>query len=709
MPLQKLQFKSGVNRENTSLTSEGTWYETQWVRFRSGYPEKIGGWIALTTAAWLGTCRSLWNWITLRQYNLLGIGTHLKFFIGVGGAYFDITPIEDVKIGTIQFFADTSAPFSTYITVVDSGAPFIKVGNYVIFSNAVSLGGNITAAIINQEYEILTKVNDTTYVIQARGVSNLVTPAAPVESNSSDTGRGGGAVIAAYELDTGYDIYTNNTGWGTGFWGRNGWGEGFTTGFSYQLRLWSQANYGQDLLFCPRLGPLCWWTPGDTATIRTSNRGLIVHGFLGTGSISGTTLTIATVTAGAIDIGTILTDDTGLIEPGTTVINYVSGIGGVGTYTVDISQSVALQDMRCDVPLMLFSVQVSESNNITIGYGANPFNQDYQDPLLVRWTAVESFRDWTPTATNQAGDFRLSKGSKIVATLQSRQEILVWTDVALYSQQYLGPPLVWGFNLVADNISIISPNAVATASGMVFWMGVDKFYKYSGRVETLDCKVRKYIFDNISLDQSYQVFGGTNEGYNEVWWFYCSESSTAIDRYVIYNYLEDIWYYGNMSRTSWLDSGLNAGPLATTLNNIMVTHEFGCDDATTDPPTPVPAYIQSADFDIDDGHNYSMIWRIIPDVTFDGSTTRNPQRPSVTMQLRPKQNPGAAYNVAPSPRVTSAQSYNTLRQYTVQEFTQIIYTRVRGRSMAFKIGSDGIGVKWQLGSPRMDIRPDGRR
>jgi hypothetical protein len=268
---------------------------------------------------------------------------------------------------------------------------------------------------------------------------------------------------------------------------------------------------------------------------------------------------------------------------------------------------------------------------------------------------------------------------------------------------------VWGFNLVADNISIISPNAVATASGMVFWMGVDKFYKYSGRVETLDCKVRKYIFDNISLDQSYQVFGGTNEGYNEVWWFYCSESSTAIDRYVIYNYLEDIWYYGNMSRTSWLDSGLNAGPLATTLNNIMVTHEFGCDDATTDPPTPVPAYIQSADFDIDDGHNYSMIWRIIPDVTFDGSTTRNPQRPSVTMQLRPKQNPGAAYNVAPSPRVTSAQSYNTLRQYTVQEFTQIIYTRVRGRSMAFKIGSDGIGVKWQLGSPRMDIRPDGRR
>ena len=644
MPLQKLQFRPGVNREGTTLANEGGWYDCDKVRFRSGYPEKIGGWAALSYNTFLGTCRSLWNWVTLTQYNLLGVGTNLKFYVEDGGEYYDITPIRETNLNSTTFAAVTTSPFSSTITVTDGSANNLQVGDFVTFSNAVSLGGNITADILNQEYEIASVVSGTVYTIEAREVSPIGSPGAPVLSNASDVGNGGSATDAAYQISTGLDIYTIGTGWGTGPWSRLGWGSGYTTGFGQQLRLWSQANFGEDLLFSPRGGALYLWQPGSGATPAFGTRGTLVSG--------------------------------------------------------------------TDVPALINQIMVSDTSRIVIAFGCDDYGTygaNTQDPLLIRWTAQESYTDWTPDATNQAGSYRLSHGSAIVGALQTRQEIVVWTDAAVYAMQYLGPPYVWGFTLLADNISIVSPNAMATANGVVYWMGVDKFYVYSGRVETLPCAVRTYIYGDINRDQFAQCFAGTNEGYSEAWWFYCSADSDVINRYVIFNYLDRVWYYGSLERTAWLDSPLRDYPQAATSGNIIVFHEAIVDDGTTNPPSPIVAYIQSSDFDIGDGHNYGFVWRMIPDITFNGSTTASPAFPAADFSMRPRQNPGAPYGAAPTPTVQSAQSYSTQSTYTVQEFTEIIYTRIRGRQMAFKIESDTLGTQWQLGTPSLDVRPDGRR
>jgi hypothetical protein len=365
---------------------------------------------------------------------------------------------------------------------------------------------------------------------------------------------------------------------------------------------------------------------------------------------------------------------------------------------------------------------VSDSTRIVIAFGCNDYGDPDLDPLLIRWSAQESYVDWTPQLTNQAGSFRISHGSEIIAAFQTRQEIVVFTDAAVYSMQYLGPPLVWGFTLLADNLSIASPNAVATAAGVVYWMGTDKFYMYAGRVETLPCSVRQYVFSSINRDQEAQFFAGTNEGYSEVWWFYCSiegadgtgtidNPNTTIDRYVIFNYLDRVWYYGKLERTAWLDSPLRQYPQAATPGNIIVLHEAAVDDGTTNPPSAIPAYVQSSDFDIGDGHNYGFVWRIIPDITFDGSNTSgiSDELPTVTFTALPRQNPGSNYGAAPAPTVQSTQSYANRQSYTVQEFTEIVYTRVRGRQMSFLVESDQRGCQWQLGVPRMDVRNDGRR
>jgi hypothetical protein len=644
MPLQKLQFRPGVNREGTSLSNEGGWYDCDKVRFRSGYPEKIGGWAALSYTTFLGFCRSLWNWITLKQYNLLGVGTNLKFYVENGGIYYDITPIRETNLNSTTFAAVTTAPFSSTITVTDSSANSLQVGDFVTFSNAVSLGGNITAAVLNQEYQIAGIISGTVYTIEARAVSDISAPGAAVLSNASDVGNGGSATDSAYQIQTGFDAFTISTGWGAGPWSRGSWGSGYTTGFGEQLRLWSQTNFGEELLFSPRGSALYIWQPGSGPLPAFSTRGTL---------ISGT-----------------------------------------------------------DVPAYINQIMVSDTSRIVIAFGCNDYGAygtTAIDPLLIRWTAQESYTDWTPTAINQAGSYRLSHGSEIIGALQTRQEIVVWTDAAIYSMQYLGPPNVYGFTLLADNISITSPNAMATASGVVYWMGVDKFYVYSGRVETLPCAVRTYIYENINRDQFAQCFAGSNEGFSEIWWFYCSANSTTIDKYVIFNYLDRVWYYGTLERTAWLDSPLRAYPQAATAGNIIVYHEALVDNGETNPPSAIDCYIQSSDFDIEDGHNYGFVWRMIPDITFNGSNTAPPENPRVNFTMRPKQNPGAPYNVAPSPLVRSAQNYGTQSVYNVQEFTQIIYTRVRGRQLAFRIESDTLGTQWQLGTPRLDVRPDGRR
>jgi hypothetical protein len=635
MPLQQLQFRPGVNREGTTLSNEGGYYDCDKVRFRSGYPEKIGGWAALSYNTFLGVCRSLWNWVTLRSYNLMGVGTNLKFYIEDGGEYYDITPIREINGNTpsagppvINASTISLTASGTTMTVSDSAADSLQVDDFVTIAGAGTIGG----VNVNGEYQIVSVLTGTTYTV------TLTTPA--TGSNSAST------ITLAYQINTGFATYTIGTGWGTGAWSRGAWGSGFTTGFGLQLRLWSQSNFGEDLLFSPRGGALYLWQPGGGATPAYNTRGAL---------ISGT-----------------------------------------------------------DVPALINEVMVSDTSRIVICFGCNDYGAygtTALDPLLIRWTAQESYTDWTPSATNQAGSYRLSHGSTIIGALQTRQEIVVWTDAAIYSMQYLGPPFVYGFTLLADNISIVSPNAMATANGVVYWMGVDKFYAYSGRVETLPCSVRTYIFNDINRDQEAQFNAGTNEGYSEIWWNYCSKNSTVIDRYVIFNYLDRVWYYGTLDRTAWLDSPLRQFPMAATAGNIVVYHEAAVDDGSTNPPSAINAYVQSSDFDIGDGHNYGFVWRIIPDITFDGSSTtgETTNNPVVNFTVRPRQNPGSNYGVADNPTVTSAQSYAGQTTYNVQQFTEIVYTRIRGRQMAFKIESNSIGTQWQLGVPRIDVRPDGRR
>lgn len=682
MPLQKLEFRPGVNREGTTLANEGGWFESDKVRFRSGFPEKIGGWtrdtgsefttsptgtfvsggtstaaLPLTGSFW-GVCRSMWNWLNLAGYNLLGVGTNLKYYIQntAGGNFYDITPIRSTTAAGDPTFAATNG--STTLTVTDA-AHGAQAGDFVTYTGAASLGGAITATVLNREYQIATIVSNNVYTITAS-----------VAANGSDVGNGGAATVARYQINTGSEVFTVGVGWGAGGWGgattgytSTGWGSPSAAGLGVgiQLRIWSEHNFGENLILNPRGGPMYIWTVNPNPTLFDRAQ------YLGPSAVI-------------------------------TQKNYATGSG---TTTVTI-------DATC--PTVVNQIIVSDSSRFLIAFGCNDPTGVYattaQDPMQVRWSDQESYAVWTPAITNQAGGYRLSSGSQIVTALQTRQEILVWTDSAIYSMQFLGAPYVWGFQIMGDNLSIISPNAPVTVNNITYWMGTDKFYMYSGRVETLPCALRQYIFDDINLQQGYQVFGGTNEGYNEIWWYYCSANSTTVDKYVIYNHLERTWVYGSLARTAWLDSPLRASPMATGYSGNLVYHEQGNDDGTTNPPSPIYSYVRSSDFDIGDGHNLGLVWRVIPDVTFDGSTVN---APAVNFTVLPRQNPGANYGSSDNPSVTSTQNYAGQRTYNIQQFTQYAYVRIRGRQMAFQISSSGLGVSWQLGAPRLDVRPDGRR
>lgn len=641
MPLKKLEFRPGLNREGTDYANEGGWYDGDKIRFRSGFPEKIGGWSRLSNNTYLGVARSLWNWVDLSGSNYLGVGTNIKYYIEQGGTYYDITPYSTITSPDNAFAATNG---SSTITVTD-GTYNPSVGDYVVFSAAVSLGGNITAAVLNQEYQVLTVPSTTTYTISARSP----TTGLPVLANASDSGNGGTATVASYEVPIGLNVYTVGTGWGAGPWGRLGWGSGYTSGIGQQLRLWSNDNFGQDLVIAPRGGGIYYWK--DSSGVNTR----------------------------AVSLNTLSTNE-----------------GFAGTY----------------VPNTTNQVVASAIQKFVIAMGANSYesgnpNTDF-NPMLVRWSDQLNPYEWVPAITNQSGEFALTSGSFIVGAKATRQEILIWTDAALYSMQYLGAPYVWGFNILMDNISIMSPNAMITVNNVTYWMGGDKFYMYSGRVETLPCALRQYVFNDINKDQSFQVFAGGNEGYNEVWWFYVSNSSggTTVDKYVIYNYVDRVWYYGSMSRSAWLDSGIRQFPMAADYNNRVLFHESSVDDNAGETTLPIYAYVQSSDFDIGDGHNFGFVWRILPDVNFNGS---NVNQPSVTMTVKPRVNSGTPYGAANNPLVRSADNFSTGQVYNVQEFTGQVYTRIRGRQMAFRIESTDLGVSWQLGMPRIDIRPDGRR
>lgn len=620
MPLKKLTLKPGVNRENTRYTSENGWYDCDKVRFRQGTPEKIGGWVSFTQT-FIGTCRSLWNWVTLGGQNLVGIGTNQKFYINQGGANYDATPLRATVVLTNPF---TSVLNSATVTVTDAAGGYID-GDWVTFSGA-STFNNVN---LNGEFQI-SNVDTTagTYTITATTIANA-------------NGTGGGTVTAAYQINIGPAIASPFAGWGAGGWGSGGWGSGSVASIN-AMRLWSQSNFGEDLIFGPRGGPVYYWDAS----------------------------------------------------------------GGVGTRGVNITSLLGADP---DTPVVQNLSFVTDTSRFVMVFGTNDYGSATQNPMLIRWSAAESVVDWTPAATNQAGSLTLSHGSQIVGAVQARQEILVWTDSTLYSLQFLGAEPWWGSQLLADNISIASQNAMAVASGVTYWMGVDKFYRYDGRTQTLRCDLRQHIFSDINVSQSAQIFAGTNEGFNEVWWFYCSANSTVINRYAVYNYAEDIWYYGSMGRTAWLDSGLRDYPMAATYSNNLVYHENGLDDATTGTTLPIEAYIASAEFDIEDGHQVGFVWRMLPDITFRGSSN---SEPSVTMYLRAMQNSGSGFNSPES--VGGAANYpveklGTGTSYNIEEFTGQINTRVRGRQLVMEVRSSGLGVQWQLGSPRLDIRPDGRR
>jgi len=686
MPLQKVLFKPGVNRENTRYTTEGGWYECDKIRFRQGTPEVIGGWQRISSATFFGVCRSLWNWVTLGFLNLVGVGTNLKFYIENGGVYYDITPIrETATLGTNPFTANGTIT----VTVTDASHGCIT-GDYVTFSGATGT----YASILNAEYSV-TVTSSSTYTI--------TTPSALAAGS-----YGGVAVVAAYQLNVGPAFSVPLVGWGAGTWGAGTWGTGGSS--LSTIRLWNQVNYGEDLIFGPRSSGLYYWDATSGITVR----GVPLNTLGGTASFTNASPTVVTSTVEYTEGAALQFSGgslpTGLLAATTYYVYQANGLtfnllNAAGTVVNTSSSGTGNVSLIVDVPVIQNTFTVSDTSRFIIAFGTNDYGSNTLDPMLIRWSNQDDPYNWTPTATNQAGSIRLSHGSEIVTVVQTRQEIVVFTDSSAYSLQYLGPPYVWGTQLLGDNISIISPNAAVIASGIIYWMGVDKFYLYDGRVQTLNCDLRRFVFQDFNQLQAAQVVAGTNEGFNEVWWFYPSLTSPENDRYVVFNYLENAWYYGTIGRTAWLDSGLRDYPLAATYSYNLVNHEQGLNNVETGTTTALNAYIGSSEFDIGDGHNFGFIWRVLPDLTFQNSVASpGGSAAAVTMTLSGLSNSGSGVTNSAGASVTKGNTY-----VITEEFTGQIYTRLRARQMIFKIESNQIGTAWQLGAPRIDIRQDGRR
>jgi len=878
MPLQKLQFRPGLNREGTDYANEGGWYDGDKIRFRSGFPEKIGGWVRFASSTFIGVCRSLWNWVDLNSNNYIGIGTSKKYYIEKGSVFYDVTPLL-LNSSNVTTTTLTSNPFSAtsgsaIVTITDTVSGIVaNVNDYVILTSTTTVGG----LTVSGEYVVTSVLTSTTFQITA-------------SSNASSSGTGGGTVTIQYEYPVGNDVYTTSNGWGAGPWSpttptalginpfqvtagsaivtvtqtAHGYltsAGAFTIGKQYKIVVVGSTNFTAIGASANTVGTIFTATGAGTGSGTASivwvafsgatnlTAAPVIYGFSGTiGFATGTygmyghgvqpavpaallnsTFELTYVDANTYTITLVTAALYGGVGGGSSVIAYPEygirpwgsaaevGIGsqlrlwsndnygqdlviaprGGGIYYWEAASGVTVRAKLLAtlstaagyagqfVPNNTFQVIASSIQRFVIAFGANSYlstnSETPFDPMLVRWSDQENPYEWVPEVTNQSGEFRLSNGSYIVGARTTRQEILVWTDSAIYSMQYLGAPYVWGFQILMDNISIISPNAMVTVNNVTYWMGIEKFYMYSGRVETLPCSLRQYIFADINQNQSFEIFSGANEGYNEVWWFYVGSDSQGnqINKYVIYNYLDRVWYYGNMSRTAWLQTGIQQYPVAanylnsavfsgsisgTTLTvtnvssgvinldttitgsgvsagtqiigygtgtggtgtyNLNVTqtvsptvltavggygyllyHENGVDDVSGLTPRAIDAYVQSSDFDIGDGHNFGFVWRILPDVNFNGSNVNNPQ---VTMTIKPRQNSGTPYGTADNPAVVSANNYGVSQVYNVQEFSGQVYTRLRGRQMAFRIESADIGTAWQLGSPRIDIRPDGRR
>lgn len=643
MPFIKLLFKPGVNRDQTDYSNEGGWRACDKIRFRSGFPQKIGGWLKVTTVPFIGYCRQMWNWITTFSDDFLAMGTDVKVYIEAAGNYYDITPLrnDDPVISTPDsdnciYTTNGEAKITVNLGATGHNA---VTGDYVVVSGVVGTGspqniGGIPITEINGNHEI-TVVDPYIFTFTTT-----------TSATSGVSAAGGTSIDLSFEITPGYPITTAGYGWGVGTWGRNAWGTGATTPIFLPQRDWWFDNFDNDLVMNIRNGQGYWWSRGT-----------------------------ATDPSTALDTKAIRLKDYAISQ----------------SYDGDA------------VPSQIMQLLVSQQDKHLIAFGAVPFGftstSDF-DPLLIRWADQDTPGDWTPTELNTAGDLRISRGSKIVRALPTRQEILVWTDTNLYTLQFLGTTDVFGLQEYADNISVMSPRAMASAANITYWMGQDKFYAYTGRIETLPCTLRDHVFNNINLNQSDQVICGTNEQWNEVWWFYPTANSGYNDAYVVYNHLERIWYYGNLDRTAWLDTPLRYFPQAAntsagTSTGYLYNHEEGIDDDGA----PMVSYIQSSDFDLDDGDNFMLVRRMIPDVDFSGSLS---EAPEVIFQVRPRNFPGS------SVRADTADSQRVI-EVSSGLYTDQVFMRARARQMAMKITSDALGVQWQLGAPRLDVRPDGRR
>lgn len=779
MPLQKLQLKPGIDRETTNYMNEGGFYACDKIRFRSGSAEKLGGWANQAVGySFYGVARNMWNWVTYDVQNLLGVGTSQKYYIqnSPGSSYRDITPIrKTVALGSTPF-STTSG--SLLVTVTDT-AHGATANSFVTFTNpstTVVVGGVTVASTAGVEFEIVNVINANSYQV-----------AAP--SPASSTATGGSSITAAYQLDAGASSYTVSSGWGGGGWGgivgdpTSGWGGFGTLTINQQLRLWSTDNYEQNLVFNPRGGAIYYWTYVSASTFNRAEKLSTISNSLtktvSTGTSAGAGIIITVSSSDFIDVGAVVTGTN--VPAGTTVIavsgSYVTlSQATTGAASGDYNFSYA----GLYVPNATNFIISSDAQHFTVCLGANPYNilnpNTVFDPMLVRWSDQDNPWDFVPTTFNQSGEQHLANGSYLVCGKSIRQELLVWSDAALFSMQYAGPPYVWNFNLLMDNISIASPNAVVVVNNIAFWMGMDKFFTYNGTVNTLPCSLRRHVFNDLNKDQLSQVVCGSNEGFNEIWWHYPSLNSLVNDKYVIYNYLENIWYYGNLNRSAWLDSPLRLYPMAafsvqttrlsaaltasatsmTVLDassypisgivtidseqiaytgisgntltgltrgynstvaashiaysvvsyfvpNQIMYHEYGIDDATASTGTRgINAYIETSDFDIGDGDHFSFVWRVVPDLTFDGSAAS--VNPEVYLTVKPRDASGSTYKVAPVMSVVGVTDSGPNTPYTPQ-----VYTRVRGRQMAFRMESTAVGTNWQMGSMRVDSRVDGRR
>ena len=700
MPFSKIIFKPGVNRENTRYYNEGGWYESQWVRFRQGSPEKIGGWTQYSSTTFLGVCRSLWNWITLSAQNIIGLGTNLKYYLTIGNQYFDITPIRSTVTLSNPFTA-TAGSSTITVAATSHGA---LINDFVTFSGAVGLGGNITAGVLNQQYQITSIPNVNQFTFTATATAN--------STDASGSPGGGSAVVAAYQVNTGPAFQTPFNGWGAGTWGGGSWGNGQAV--KNNLQIWNAYNFGQNLLFGPRGSGLYYWTaptlsaPG--VALNTTGGTVTITDSSSTGVPALITSTVNLPNNSSIQLGTTGALPTGLSTNTTYYVVNVLGTafnvsltqGGIPISTSSDGSGTQSISLLMDVPLFQNYLQVSDSSNFVIVFGTNDYGSSTLDPMLIRWSDEQSTVVWYPDITNQAGSVRLSHGSQIVTAIQTRQEIVVFTDAALYSLQYLGPPYVWGVQLLGENTTIIGPNAAVLASGVIYWMGIDKFYMYDGRAQTLICDLRRFVFQDMNYYQNEQVYCSTVEGFNEVWWFYVSGTGNQINSYVVYNYLEKNWCYGTMARTAWLDTTLQNNPIAATYNGYLLNQEDGVDDNETGTPAPIDAYISSSEFDVGDGDHFVFIDRILPDLTFSGSTSGT--SPITTMTLYALTDSGSGVTQTYNNNVAYTAAYNI-----TEEFTGQVYTRIRGRQMILKMESNKVGTTWQLGAPRFNMRPDGRR